>query len=244
MVLPASYLLSLAEGLPFGPADLIDPTLHLSIWHCRFDTLRYRDADYALHGIALPPSIADAARKRRSEYLAGRVVAAQVLRALGAGSFPLPAGKDRAPCWPEHLQGSLSHNATLAVCLGRRLPRQEVRGVGIDVETLIPDARATELWPGIISTEELHLLEGATLPFAVGLTLAFSAKESLFKALYPLVKRYFDFQDAKITQLTDRRIGLELTIELTPQLPAGMRFDCAYAVSSPEVLTILTVGRE
>ncbi len=242
MSLPATYILSLAEGLPFGPADLVDPALHLSIWHCRFDTLSYRDADYALYDILLPPSIAGAARKRRSEYLAGRIVAAQVLRALGTGSYPLLAGTDRAPCWPESIQGSLSHDGTLAVCIGRLLPQQGVSGAGIDVETLIADTRAPALWPGIIATEERELLHSASLPFAVGLTLAFSAKESLFKALYPQVKRYFDFLDARIIQLTDRRISLELTTELAPHLPAGMRFDCVYALSPQEVLTFLTLG--
>ncbi|TCL07121.1 4'-phosphopantetheinyl transferase family protein [Sodalis ligni] len=242
MVLPAPYILSLAEGLPFGPADLVDPALHLSIWHCRFDTLSYRDADYGLHDIPLPPSIAGAARKRRSEYLAGRIVAARVLRGLGAGSFPLLAGTDRAPCWPESIQGSLSHDETLAVCIGRLLPQQGWAGVGIDVETMIADARTPTLWPGIIAAGERELLDSASLPFTVGLTLAFSAKESLFKALYPHVKRYFDFLDARVIQLTDRRISLELTTELAPHLPAGMRFDCAYALSPQEVLTLLTVG--
>ncbi len=242
MAHPVPYILSLAEGLPFGPAGLTDPALLLNIWHCRFDTRLYRDGDYACHGITLPPSIANAALKRRAEFLAGRLAAAQVLRALGAGSSPLPAGDDRAPCWPESLQGSLSHHATLAVCVGRLHPRQAVSGLGIDVETLIPAARAPELWPGIISPREHDLLDGASLPFAVGLTLAFSAKESLFKALYPLVKRYFDFLDARIIRLTHRRIILELTVELTPRLPAGMRFTCVYARSAQDVLTILAVG--
>lgn len=242
MAHPASYILSLAEGLPFGPADLIDPLLPLSIWHCRFNTLLYRDGEYASHGVMLPPSIADAALKRRAEYLAGRIAAKQVLTALGEGSSPLLAGEDRAPRWPGTLQGALSHNATLAVCVGRQHPGQGVSGLGIDTESLITPARAGELWPGIISQDERGLLEAGPLSFAAALTLAFSAKESLFKALYPLVKRYFDFLDASIIQLTPRRIILELAIELTPQLPAGMRFECVYALAGQEVLTLLAVG--
>ncbi|XBS68697.1 4'-phosphopantetheinyl transferase superfamily protein [Acerihabitans sp. KWT182] len=241
MILPASYIQSLAEGPPFGLDLQRDTAAPLSIWHCRFDTLRYRDGEYAAHGIRLPPSIADAALKRRSEYLAGRVAAAQVLRALGAGAFQLSAGEDRAPRWPGNVQGSLSHNASLAVCIGRVRPRERISGLGIDVETLIADARAPDLWPGIISTEEHALLAATALSFAVALTLAFSAKESLYKALYPQVKRYFDFLDARVIGLTDKHIVLELVVELTPQLPAGMCFHCDYACSDAEVLTVMAV---
>ncbi|MGL6523541.1 4'-phosphopantetheinyl transferase superfamily protein, partial [Aeromonas dhakensis] len=58
---------------------------------------------------------------------------------------------------------------------------------------------------------------------AEALTLIFSAKESLFKALYPRVGRYFDFLDARWLAMTEQTLTLELVDSLTPTLPAGWR---------------------
>lgn len=43
------------------------------------------------------------------------------------------------------------------------------------------------------------------LPFALALTLAFSAKESLFKALFPKVKIYMGFEWARVTELSEKQ---------------------------------------
>jgi enterobactin synthetase component D len=53
------------------------------------------------------------------------------------------------------------------------------------------------------------------------LTLVFSAKESLFKALYPRVGRYFDFLDARWLTMTEQTLTFELKSALTPELSAG-----------------------
>jgi enterobactin synthetase component D len=48
------------------------------------------------------------------------------------------------------------------------------------------------------------------LPFALALTLAFSAKESLFKALFPKVNTYMGFEWARVTELSEKTITLAL----------------------------------
>ncbi|NDL65462.1 4'-phosphopantetheinyl transferase family protein [Acerihabitans arboris] len=239
---PVSCILSLEQGLPFGSADLL--TLPARAWCCRFDIAFYQDEDFAAQGVRLPLSIAGAAVKRRGEYLAGRIVAGRVLADLGYPRFDLLPGEDRAPAWPDTVQGALTHHATLAICIGWRRPARPVSGLGIDIETLINGPRTLELWPGIISVWEREYFATLDLPFAVSLTLAFSAKESLFKALYPLVNRYFDFLDARVVRLADNRITLELLVELTPALPVGRLFECGYAATEHDVLTVLAIGND
>ncbi|SUI55146.1 Uncharacterised protein [Serratia marcescens] len=60
-----------------------------------------------------------------------------------------------------------------------------------------------------------------TLPFNELLTLTFSAKESLFKALYPQVRCYFDFLDARMVAVDTQRqtFVLALLKTLTPNCP-------------------------
>lgn len=244
MTHPVSFILSLEEGLPFGPADLLALISPARVWSCRFDIAFYQDDDYAAQGVMLPPPIAGSAVKRRGEYLAGRIVAGRVLRELGHRQFDLLPGEDRAPAWPEDVQGALTHHSTLAVCTGWRRPDRPVSGLGIDIETLINGPRTLELWPGIISVWEREYFATLDMPFAESLTLAFSAKESLFKALYPSVKRYFDFLDARVVRLAGNRITLELQVELTPSLPVGMLFECGYATLGDDVLTVLAFGND
>lgn len=62
-------------------------------------------------------------------------------------------------------------------------------------------------------------------PFALALTLAFSAKESLFKALFPTARRYMGFDFSRVTALNQK------TIALTLSHPAG-RYQQENAIAS------------
>jgi len=239
---PVSCILSIEPGLPFGQAALAAGYAPAQVWHCRFDNTFYQDEDYRSQGIALPAAIAGSAVKRRGEYLAGRIAADRVLTALGHPGFDLRPGEDRTPVWPPGIQGALTHHGTLAIGIGWHRPQREVAGLGIDIETLIAAPRTHDLWPGIISVAERAFFATLPLSFATCLTLAFSAKECLFKTLYPLVLRYFDFLDARVVDMQDNHITLELLVALAPNLPAGSRFACGYAVEGEDVLTVLALG--
>ncbi len=188
---------------------------------CQFALADYRDDSFSEAGFALPDHLARAVPKRRAEYLAGRVLARQLLAPLGFADFTLARGEDRAPQWPPGIAGALSHNSHTALCAVHR--ESGLGGVGLDVETLLSVERAEELWSAIVSPAEREALLGETLPFNALLTLTFSAKESLFKALYPQVRCYFDFLDARMTAVDVQRqtFVLELLKTLTPHCPAG-----------------------
>jgi enterobactin synthetase component D len=83
------------------------------------------------------------------------------------------------------------------------------------------------------------------------LTLAFSAKESLFKALYFSVKKYFDFLDVTIISFQDKSsadnssllsLTLELNIDLNENIGKGRIFKIFYQWQDAGVLTFISVN--
>ncbi|MBS0054562.1 4'-phosphopantetheinyl transferase [Yersinia sp. Marseille-Q3913] len=223
------------------------PLFHGLLSKCDFDVNEYRDELFAVYGIAFPGSLHKAVSQRRAEYLAGRFVARQVLNMLEIRDYPLVNGLDRAPQWPPGLIGSISHNRQRALCTAQIItPTVESltasrHGIGLDIEGLIPVERAKDLWPGILSEEEYRNSQEGPLPFNHLLTLAFSAKESLFKAVYPQLGRYFDFLEARLISysLLSGRFELQLLRGLSDDFPAGRCFTGCFTVSDSDIQTFI-----
>ncbi|MDN0096501.1 4'-phosphopantetheinyl transferase family protein [Yersinia rohdei] len=225
------------------------PLFHGLLAKCDFDVNEYRDELFAVYGIAFPGSLHKAVAKRRAEYLAGRFVARQVLNMLEVRDYPLISGIDRAPQWPTGLIGSISHNNQRALCTAQRVtPVMEsseanygTHGVGLDIESLISVERAKNLWPGILTEEEYHSFQDGPLHFNQLLTLAFSAKESLFKAVFPQLGRYFDFLEARLLSysLDTGYFELMLLRELSEHFPKGRCFTGSFTLNDSDVQTFI-----
>jgi 4'-phosphopantetheinyl transferase EntD len=86
-----------------------------------------------------------------------------------------------------------------------------------------------------------HTMKENSLNFSQAFTLAFSAKESLFKALYPSVGYYFDFSVANITQFNSESnsFTLVLTEDLTAELTKGTEFNGFFQQIEQQVLTLI-----
>lgn len=95
------------------------------------------------------------------------------------------------------------HCATTALAV---ISRQRI---GIDIEKIMSQHTATELAPSIIDSDERQILQASSLPFPLALTLAFSAKESVYKAFSDCVTLP-GFNSAKVTSLTATHISLYL----------------------------------
>lgn len=78
--------------------------------------------------------------------------------------------------WPAGVYGSISHCGTTALAVVSRQP------IGIDIEEIFSAQTARELTDNIITPAEHKRLADCGLAFPLALTLAFSAKESAFKA--------------------------------------------------------------
>ncbi|MFE8151231.1 4'-phosphopantetheinyl transferase superfamily protein [Brenneria goodwinii] len=206
-----------------------------------FHLAAYSDRLFTEAEIPFNDSLERSVPKRRAEFLAGRCLAKQVLSRLGYEGLVLNCAEDRSPRWPENVSGSLSHSANSVLCAAHIHNNNAPACVGVDIEDFMSAKRAESLWPGLVDEEEYHWLHAQNDEFRCLLTLNFSAKESLFKALYPRIKRYFDFLDARMVTLDSAKqcFELELLSNLTPECCAGRRFQGSYLKRADDITTFL-----
>lgn len=175
--------------------------------------------------------------KRRSEFIAGRYLARQALLELGESHTSVPPGENRAPQWPGKFIGSITHTDDLALCAVAK--KNKVIRLGIDIENILEDNVAKEIAASIVTQSEYQFVGPQASPDKAMLTLIFSAKESLFKALYPEVGYYFDFDVAKTTSISldTGRMTLELNQDLNSSLLKGTGFGVFFEMSKQRVFT-------
>ena len=131
--------------------------------------------------------------KRKQELLGGRTCARQALELLGCPRSEILQGPNREPQWPKGYVGSITHSNRYCGAAAAR--DKDFASVGIDAEENSPlPAEVVSM----ITTpaERAHI---ARLPSHNWGTLIFSAKESLYKTIFPLAKLQLDFHDATIT---------------------------------------------
>jgi enterobactin synthetase component D len=181
----------------------------------------------------------DMSARRRIEFMAGRICAARSLREMGVGAeFPLPV-KDRLPVWPSDVLGSISHCATMAVAMTARKTRY--CALGIDVEPLIAPNVALEIQQCICCNEELIGME-KHMPCQVrSLTLLFSAKEALYKALFPLVGQFKDFHAAELCEFDVGSVVLRLTHDWNACWRVGTKIRVRYAWLGLVVVSVVCI---
>jgi 4'-phosphopantetheinyl transferase EntD len=138
-------------------------------------------------------SMGGAVESRRREFATGRACARRCMIALGMPASAVARGENREPVWPEGLVGSITH--TKGYCAAALALTSAGVTLGIDCE---PDGPLPEGILDRVSTESerRHI---ALLPAAVNWDrLLFSAKESVYKSLWPLVRDWIGFSDAEI----------------------------------------------
>lgn len=200
-----------------------------TVHHVTFDPATFTDTD--LLWLPHHAELSNAGRKRKAEHLAGRIAAAHALPDHAVPGIG-PSGE---PLWPEGISGSITHSGTQAMAVVVRHPDALV---GIDCEAILPDREAREIQDAIIDAQEAICLTHSGYPFALALTLAFSAKESLFKALYPRVKIYMGFDCARITRLNEKTLTLALT-RPQAEFKENTLFTVHWLLDGNQVITLL-----
>ncbi len=154
-----------------------------------------RDDDLA--GRLLPEEAALLGRscdERRREFSAGRHCARQALGALGIAPTPILRGPKREPLWPAGIVGSITH------CRGYRAA---AAAHAADLVTIGIDAEPHAALPAGVAGYVLGEAERAWLKRAPpGIhwdRLIFSAKESVYKAWFPLTGQWLGFDDAIVS---------------------------------------------
>jgi enterobactin synthetase component D / holo-[acyl-carrier protein] synthase len=152
-------------------------------------------------GVALFPEeeavIAKAVDKRRREFTTARACARAALARLGLPPVPIVPGLRGAPQWPDGVVGSMTHCARYRACAVAR--ERDLLTIGLDAEPhdKLPDG----VLGAVSSQEERERLTAlaAAVPGTHWDRMLFSAKESVYKAWFPLTQRWLGFEDASVT---------------------------------------------
>jgi 4'-phosphopantetheinyl transferase EntD len=140
--------------------------------------------------------IAKAVDKRRREFTTARACARAALAELGLAPVPIVPGLRGAPQWPPGVVGSITH------CAGYRASAvardHEVITIGLDAEP--HDKLPAGVLDAVSSPgERARLTElAAARPDVCWDRMLFSAKESVYKAWFPLTCRWLGFEDASV----------------------------------------------
>lgn len=137
---------------------------------------------------------------RQRHFVLGRIAAKRALAQLGAPAEPVLRSEHREPLWPVGIVGSITHacgHAVAAVALS-----ENCGGIGLDMEHR--SSFFDELVDQVAYGRERAWIDGqrdADRPSRV--LEVFSAKESIYKAFFPRVRRYFGFEAARLTPVDE-----------------------------------------
>jgi 4'-phosphopantetheinyl transferase EntD len=200
------------------------------------------DAPATLHPDeeALAREMGDA---RRREFAAGRDCAHRAMRALGVAEGPVLRGLRRAPCWPAGIVGAITH--TRGFCAAAVASDADHAGIGLDAEQWRP--LSERALARICSADEIAGLR--TLPrHAAELwgTAVFSAKESLYKAYFPLTATFIGFRDAAVRLHPERddagRFEARLAREDAPDAAGRRAFEGRFRIVATADATLVVTG--
>jgi phosphopantetheine--protein transferase-like protein len=155
------------------------------------------------------------AEARRATFIGGRLALRTALAALGAAgdeaARPILSTPRGAPALPPGFVASISHKREIAVAIAARAERTPRATIGVDVE--IPRSLRIDIAPRVLTPAEraeLAALDGVARDAEV--LFRFAAKEAIYKALDPWVRRLVSFQEVEISAASDgqRRARLML----------------------------------
>ncbi len=176
-----------------------------------------------LTGLVLTDGFSRFSPRRKAEFIAGQRCAREALCAvtdIGTATSP-HRGADGLPLWPQGTTGSISHSNGYAIAVAAQSSRYYA--LGIDIEMLQNEKEAIKIAALVLTQNELEKLPQDNKALAV--TAAFSAKESLYKALYPHIYRFYDFHAAELTADFSNGTGLlKLTTDWSLHWPRKHEF--------------------
>ncbi|MGW0846510.1 4'-phosphopantetheinyl transferase family protein [Streptomyces sp. NPDC002787] len=209
----------------------------------------HADDAAAAEGIELYPEeeavVARAVEKRRREFTVVRSCARRAMEKLGVAPRAIVPGERGAPGWPDGLTGSMTHcEGYAAAALVRAV---DLASLGIDAEPhdALPEGVLTAI---ALPVEETRLRRlTAHHPSVHWDRLLFSAKESVYKAWFPLTGRWLDFSEADIEVTVDpggRSGGLRAELLVPGPVVGGRRigaFDGRWTVRRGLLATAVSV---
>lgn len=183
-----------------------------------------------------PKQMENCVSSRQAEFVFGRLAARNALIHLSStlADTLIPVGKDREPVWPDTVLGSISHTDGLA---GAAVVSTGLwHYLGIDLEQTAFNNAQRALRTSVINSAEFAMLKNicnaaGQFNLDAHITHIFSAKECLYKAAFPSVRRFFGFSDARLCAYElllaggpEVRLALEITEEIGGEFIAGSQW--------------------
>jgi 4'-phosphopantetheinyl transferase EntD len=165
--------------------------------------------------------VARAVAKRRREFAVVRSCARRAMEKLSVPPQPILPGERGAPRWPAGLTGSMTHCDDY--CAAALVRATDLASLGIDAETHGPLPEG--VLPAVALPSEAERLRRLTAqrPDVHWDRLLFSAKESVYKAWFPLTGKWLDFTEA------------DIEISADPGAPPRGTFRATLLVPGPQV---------
>ena len=173
--------------------------------------------------------VANAAPIRQIQFASGRVAARDALRKLGESVVTLQIGSMREPLWPEGIVGTITHTNRWALAWVARQSHHVGLGVDLEHATQLPD----RAWSMILSEAEQRWTKSCT-DRQLAATVLFSVKESIYKAVFPTVRRFVDFDEIELAFDPDDRLIARPAAQLSAEL-RGLQLQSDFIISDDSV---------
>jgi 4'-phosphopantetheinyl transferase EntD len=136
---------------------------------------------------------------RRRTWVGGRAAMREALARLGTPAVPVASDDRGAPVLPAGIAGSITHKEGIAAAL---VAHESEARVGVDVE--LDALRSLDIARRVLTVDEI----AAIAPMSEDdrtreVLLRFSAKEAIYKALDPFVRRYVGFHEVALSPQPD-----------------------------------------
>jgi enterobactin synthetase component D len=166
----------------------------------------------------LPSALHSMSSRRLRGFLAGRLCAEAALERLDLPEAVIERGSAGEPRWPSGFVGSIAHTDEVAYAVACRSGC--IDALGIDSEPVVGDAKTLSTLQAECCTprENATLFDGAQ--DALTATIVFSAKEALYKAIYPRVQRLVEFTEFEATLIDHGQRAAHLRPVLASPLSA------------------------
>lgn len=174
---------------------------------------------------------------RKAEFIAGRFCAHKILKSLGITCENISSNEDRTPDWPLYTLGSITHSENYVSVSISNNPN--ILGLGRDSEFIFSKMVAKKLGPLIAQNSELDLIKG--LKKEEFISLIYSAKESFYKAVYPIAKTPFYFDDVLILEIDESHFQIKAKKNLGGFFKAEQIFNGEFIFSDGLVHTGIIV---
>lgn len=174
--------------------------------------------------------------KRQKEFIAGRLLVKRSLKVFGIENFALLSGDNREPIWPDNIIGSISHSNKYICTAVSEI--SSYKGIGVDLEP-IGEVRKNMLHH-ILTENEQNWLKGLEQDNLKKLyTIIFSAKESIYKCIFPIVRKFIDFH--QVDTFIDQQNNTIEIININGISGINLKFIRAhYLTFNDHVLTYVT----